>query len=619
MVKTRNVKIKNVGVINNWKGFTVKKLKMNAKGKLPALLQAQQLIKIREKQNMIEQQQKKILLQQQLKAQKELQLRADREAQLKAQQQKKSQQQQQQQKPVKPKVLDSSTALKVINSTGMFLERSLMGRNDIWHKIQISRGGKFEAEFILKSILTAVYPADLIPVRYQVLGEDSFFLARNCGAALEKMCQTSLIINDLQGQPIVLTVTLGFASIHDIKINIQPLLISLLTKRYDSSRKSVYLDSFHKDVELSKTVYCPLTQSRTFGHVLKLVKSSLPPVTGLSLRENELTSLAPMEGANLNFITSLDLRKNFLLMMDALTPLKNIPLTELWLDGNPLCENYSSPEKYVEAVKKYCPNLVKLDGVVIQSDLPNAPILHKSFMKNPRTKRLIDQFVTHFFALYDQRNRKILRGIYHEDAIFSMTLGPPNSPTGRHELGNYISDNRNFLNFQNVEMCKKRIFHGHDYIIETISSYPPSHHLRKTFSIDLMYQDTSFIMICVEGLFRNMDSLHGFNRTFTIIPGDECEYNILNDQLHIFFLQPGSVLPNYGQFNEIEDIPEIQTTSLSEKEKEELIDMFCDVTTMNVKYCQRHLEDIGWDIRKAIQDFIYLYKNGCVPSEAFIK
>ncbi|XP_043481942.1 nuclear RNA export factor 1-like [Leptopilina heterotoma] len=575
---------------------------MNSKGKIPAIMQAQQLIKIREKQNIIEQQQKKILQQQQLKA--------EREAQLK---QKKVQQQH---APVTPKILDSSTALKVINSTGMFHERALMGRNDIWHKIQISRGGKFDAEFILKSILSAVYPADLIPVRYQTLGEDSFFLARNCGAALEKMCQTSLIINDLQGQPIVLTVTLGFASIHDIKINIQPLLVSLLTKRHDSSRKSVYLDSFHKDMELSKTVYCPLTQSRTFSHVLKLIKSSLPPITGLSLRENELTTLAPMEVANLNSVKSLDLRNNFLLMIEALAPLKNIPLTELWLDGNPLCENYSSPEKYVEAMRKFCPHLVKLDGIVIQSHLPNAPVLHLSYMKHTKTKILVDQFVTHFFALYDQRNRTVLRGIYHEDAIFSITISP-NSVS--KELSNFYGDDRNLIKLPNLEVCRKRLIQGHDYIIDRISRYPPSQHLRKTFFIDLMYEDSNFLMICVEGLFKNLDSLHGFNRTFTIVPGDEHEYNIMNDQLHIYFLQPGSVLPNYGQFNEVEEVPDIQTTSLSEKEKEELIDMFCDVTTMNVKYCQRHLEDIGWDIRKAIQDFIYLYKNGCVPKEAFIK
>ncbi|XP_051163431.1 nuclear RNA export factor 1-like [Leptopilina boulardi] len=594
---------------------------MNSKGKIPAIMQAQQLIKIREKQNIIEQQQKKIQQQQQLKVQQEHQLRIEREAQLKAQQQKKVQQQQQQQmhSPITPKLLDSSTALKVINSTGMFHERSLMGRNDIWHKIQITRGGKFEAEFILKSILNAVYPADLIPVRYQILGDDSFFLARNCCAALEKMCQTSLIVNDLQGQPLILTITLGFASIHDIKINIQPLLVSLLTKRHDSSRKSVYLDSFHKDMELSKTVYCPLTQIRTFSHVLKLIKSSLPQITGLSLRENELTNLTPMESVNLNSLNSLDLRNNFFLMIDALAPLKNIPLTELWLDGNPLCENYSNSEKYIEAIKKYCPNLVKLDGIMIQTNLPTAPILYLSYMKNSKTKLIVEQFITHFFTLYDQRNRNILRGIYHEDAIFSMTIDIPFSLAENKEYNNFIDDNRNLLKLSNIDACRKRLIQGHDYIIDTISSYPPSQHLRKTFSIDLMYEDSNFFIICVEGLFKNVDLLHGFNRTFTIVPGDENEYNILNDQLHIYYLQPGSVLPNYGQFNEVEEIFDIQTTCLSEKEKEELIDMFCDVTTMNVKYCQRHLEDIGWDIRKAIQDFIYLYKNGCVPKEAFIK
>lgn len=543
--------------------------------------------------------------------------------QQKMQQQQRQHQQKMQQKqgqgPVTPVVLDSSTALKIISSTSMFNERALMGRNDTWHKIQISRGGKFEMEFILKSVLNAVHPADLIPVRYQILGEDCFFLARNCGPALEKLCQTSLIINDLNGEPLVLTITLGFASIHDIKINIQPLLISLINKRHNTAQRSIYLDSFHRDGEISRTVYCPLTQSRTFNHVLKLIKTSVPPVTRLSLRENELTNLAAVESANLNSLQSLDLRNNKLLMIDALAPLKNNPLREIWLDGNPLCENYSSPEKYIEAVKKYCPNLLKLDGVLVQSGLPNAPVMYQNYIKNARAKPIVNQFVTHFFALYDQRDRSILRGIYHEDAMFSMTLSPPPSEVGRQNLLNFMSNNRNILNLTDFGSYRNLLFQGHDRIIDTISRYPPTQHIRKSFAVDLMFEDSNFLMICVEGLFRNLDMLLGFNRTFVIVPGDENEFNIMNDQLHIYFLQPGTLLPTFTKFDEVEKPPEIQPACLSEKEKEELVDMFCEITTMNTKYCQRHLEDIGWDIRKAVKDFMYLYKNGCVPREAFIK
>ena len=572
---------------------------MSKRGKIPSLLQAQQFIKIREKEQSILQQQQKIQQQQRQQQQKT--------------------QQKQPQGPITPVVLDSSTALKVISSTSMFNERALMGRNDTWHKVQISRGGKFDMEFILKSILNAIHPADLIPVRYQILGEDSFFLARNCGPALEKLCQTSLIINDLNGEPLILTITLGFASIHDIKINIQPLLISLITKRHDTAQRSIYLDSFHKDVEISRTVYCPLTQSRTFTHVLKLIKTSIPLITGLSLRENELTNLTPIESVNLNSLQSLDLRNNKFLMVDVLAPLRNYPLRELWLDGNPLCENYSSPEKYIESVKKYCPNLVKLDGVLIQSSLPNAPVMYQNYIKSEKKKPIVDQFVSHFFTLYDQRDRSILRGIYHEDAMFSMTLDPPPSKVGRQNLLNFISNNRNILNINDFGSCRNLLFQGHDCIIDTISRYPPSQHVKKSFTVDLMFEDSNFLMICVEGLFKNLDMLLGFNRTFVIVPGDENEYNIMNDQLHIYFLQSGTMLPNFAKFDEVEETPEIQPACLSEKEKEELVDMFCEITTMNVKYCQRHLEDIGWDIRKAVQDFMYLYKNGCVPPEAFIK
>lgn len=45
--------------------------------------------------------------------------------------------------------------------------------------------------------------------------------------------------------------------------------------------------------------------------------------------------------------------------MISLSALKNMQIKELWLDGNPLCQNY--PETaYIDAVREICPAITKL-------------------------------------------------------------------------------------------------------------------------------------------------------------------------------------------------------------------------------------------------------------------
>lgn len=43
---------------------------------------------------------------------------------------------------------------------------------------------------------------DLIPVNYKVEGKNAQFIARNCGAAIEKLCRDNLIVQNPGGQPV---------------------------------------------------------------------------------------------------------------------------------------------------------------------------------------------------------------------------------------------------------------------------------------------------------------------------------------------------------------------------------------------------------------------------------
>lgn len=516
------------------------------------------------------------------------------------------QQQQPYSAPITPIVLDSSSAMKLSMNNTVRQERILMARNDIWHRILILSGSHYEKETVLKSILKAVHPADLIPVKYQVVGEDSCFIARNCDRALDQLCKLSLIVQCDGKNPLILSVTLGFASIHELKINIQPILLTVLTKRYDVEKKLLDLDNFHRDPDVYKTVYCPLSQYRTMAHVLKLAKTALGPFETLSLKNNELTQLTMIDSSNIRAVKYLDLRHNDLLNIESLEPIKTLNILELWLDGNPLCDNFSSPKQYVEAIREYCPHLHKLDGVQVNST--GLPMIFKSYVKNWKKRQLVEQFVEHFFTAYDFRDRIVMKGLYDDKAWYSTTVGTPTSPISKKCLEPFGQENRNLLIFG--KNSQQLLYHGQEQILKVLRKMPPSQHLYKSFCCDLMYDTPEAVCITVEGLFKLTNipnQIFSFNRTFILSAQDDNEYKIVNDQYHVYLPVHGIDTVKYNI--ESEKPPQFQPTCFSPAEKEDLLCDFQEATTMSVDICKKYLNETDWDIKKALKIFLDDYKR----------
>ncbi|XP_076230307.1 nuclear RNA export factor 1 isoform X2 [Nomia melanderi] len=510
--------------------------------------------------------------------------------------------------------LDSSIAIKISMGGSMFQERTLMGRSDVWHKVRILKGTQYDKETVLKAILNAIEPAELVPVKYQAIGEDTYFLARNCAHALDKLCKTNLIIKNPEGDPLILIVTLGFASIHDLKLNLQPLLLAALAKKYDPNKKSLNLEQFHRDPDMSKTVYCPLSQQRTFNHVMKLTKTAIATVENLNLQKNELFNLSPIEVSGLTSIKYLDLRHNNLYNMEVLAPLKSLYILKLWLDGNPLCENYSKPKQYIESAKKYCPNLIQLDGVYVKTT--GLPVTYIRYLKNETREDLVNKFVTHFFNLYDHGDRTILRGLYHKNAFYSMCSSIPPAVAHKRNLVQFTAC-RNLT--KNADPTKKRqhLYFGQDNILGGLKRLPRSYHDKNSFVCDLIYDDGKCIVISVGGLFKtmgNVSQILSFNRTFVLLAGADNEYNILNDQyfveLTIEEIPPSSIETKISY-------EEIVPTCFSSTEKKELLHKFLETTSLNDEWCHTYLQEAKWDLRKAISNFMKDYKSTTVPAEAF--
>ncbi|XP_043261033.1 nuclear RNA export factor 1-like [Colletes gigas] len=518
--------------------------------------------------------------------------------------------------PIVPMQLDSSIAIKISMGGSMFQERTLMGRADVWHKIKILRGTLYDKETALKAILNAIDPAELVPVKYQAFGEDTFFLARNCAHALDKLCKTNLIIKYPGGDSLILIVTLGYASIYELKINLQPVLLAALTKRYDPNTKSLCLEQFHKDPDMSKILFCPLSQQRSFNHVLKLTKTAIATIQYLNLQKNELLSISPLETSNLTSIKYLDLRYNNLLCMESLAPLKNLNILKLWLDGNPLCENYSNSKQYIKSVKKYCPNLIQLDGVYLNTlDLP---LIYTKYIKNDEREEFVEKFTSHFFNLYDQKDRTVLKGLYHKNAFYSMSCGIPPALAHKRNLNQYTAS-RNLLKHGDITKKRQHLYYGLDNILLGLKKLPRTYHDRQSFICDVMYDDGICFTLSVSGLFKtlnNSSQVLTFNRTFVLLATDDHEYNILNDQYYVDSTTVEIAPSRIGRKISFEEmVPSYFNTS----EKKEILNKFIEITTLNNEWCHTYLEEAKWNIRIAISNFMKDYKSSAIPAEAFVR
>lgn len=516
--------------------------------------------------------------------------------------------------PVAPVQLDSAIAIRIAMGAKMTHERTLMSRPDLWHSFTVLRGAQFDKETVLKAILKNIEPHDLIPVNYQVLGDNTWFIARNCGPALKQLCKTNLIIKNVAGDAIILMITLAFVSIYEKPINVQPLLLTALTKRYDPNKKILNLENFHRDPGIEKTVYCPLSQIRTSVHVLKLAKTAIATFEHLSLQNNELLNISAIESAELTFIKYLDLRHNNLLNMSALAPLKNLPIKKLWLDGNPLCENYSTAKQYVESAKRYCPNLQQLDGVNI---MPNMPFVYKDYVINDKMEDFIRKFASHFFALYDRIDRTPLRGLYHKNAFYSLSFAIPNAIAQKSKLQQYTA-NRNLLSKSRKAKKSTFLFQGPDEILTNLAKLPMTYHDKSSFKYDVLFDNGTCTVISISGLFKKLSSgtnILSFSRTFVLQASYDDEYHILNDQYHVFAapedLTPEHITVKYT-YNEIEDI------CFSPKEKAVLLTRMKQITKLSKEWAENYLLGAQWNMREALTNFMQDLKNSSIPDHAFV-
>lgn len=304
-----------------------------------------------------------------------------------------------------------------VNSGILLKEKKLLNNHNYWHKIIVQNCAGVNRDFILKTILDNVHPLDFIPVCYDTENRNVCFFARNCSLAIEKLCHQNLIVQNPQNldQPFKLMIILAFSNTTELVVNVHENIAKILTKKYNTITKSLNLDSFHKDPDL--TEFCILSQPKILYFVLHLSKQF--QIQSLRLTNNDIHMLSPIESIwGMKSLMSLDLRYNRIENISELNILKTMQITDLYLEGNPLCDLYDE-YTYVQAVKEVCPKIEKLDGILLGQK--GFLSFRRNFLCNRNGYELVNRFLEHFFTFYDSPHRALLITLYHGNAMFSLT------------------------------------------------------------------------------------------------------------------------------------------------------------------------------------------------------
>lgn len=504
-------------------------------------------------------------------------------------------------------------------------EMALASRKDLWHKFIIYNGALHGRTDVLRAVITACEPEILIPVMYTIEDKNkSTFLAKCSNNTIENMVKQSLCITLPGGQELRMDIVLGFLGTQALQLNTNRIIVQALHDRYEPMKKVFNLDDFENEKALG-SIFCPISIPKILHFVLCCSKAGIMggnresklPVRELSLKYNKITAIILFDKFFNYHLTKLDLRHNQILDVEYLRYFCEFKIIELWLDGNPLCAKYSNSQDYIQAVKNIFPHLQKLDGIVIGMEKKFVPSIQSNYLGNGTKISLIKQFVRHFFTLYDQDDRIVMNGLYDKNAFYSMTTGATQMSYVHKEIIKTFSTNRNLLKFVDYAKCHEFLFFGPEKIITALQRQPSTTHNFKTFHLDLLHEGDNYIAISVQGLFMYRTLFCPpmlFNRTFIILRKEDNEYCIANDQYYIDG-PPASVISE-AKF-EYKSAPKFVPTMLSVSEKEQLLRFLRELTTMNIRYCYKYLQDAEWDVRNAITKFMKNYAVNDISPEAF--
>uniref|UniRef100_A0A8C7PDG4 Nuclear RNA export factor 1a n=1 Tax=Oncorhynchus mykiss TaxID=8022 RepID=A0A8C7PDG4_ONCMY len=307
-----------------------------------------------------------------------------------------------------------------------------------------------------------------------------------------------------------------------------------MAKRFDGSQRALDLNNIRTDPDLvSQNIRAILSRKTFMDAVVKIIEENIPELVCLNLSNNKLYKLEDVADliSKAPHLKILNLSHNELKSEKELDRLKGLKLVELWLDRNPLCDQFKDQLTYISAIRERFPRLLKLDG----HDLP-PPIVFEvvSPTTTPPCKVwsvFIHRITKRYYSVYDSGNRQPLLDAYHDGASFSLSLPSSQNPN-RCSLREYHKDSRNIKRLKDPSTRFRLLKHTRLNVVALLNELPKTH---VAFSI---LSSTTLLSFTVSGMFKEVDgksedAVRAFSRVFIAVPAGISGLCIVNDELFV--------------------------------------------------------------------------------------
>eukprot|EP00727_Mastigamoeba_balamuthi_P002146 m51a1_g11929 putative nuclear rna export factor 1 (739) ;mRNA; f:692123-696445 len=374
----------------------------------------------------------------------------------------------------------------------------------------------------------------------------------------------------------------------------------------------------------------------TARFVMEQVSKSLPSLSYLSLDNNSLETMQPFTSLAkwCPTLQVLYLKGNLFESAKELTPIKNLSLVWLGVDGNPFTKKDKSV--WIDELKKLFPHLCKIDDDDVSSPFrfnlpphltsPAVPRVLGGHAPTPEIGGFAEMFVRGFFKLVDEQNAEALMQVYTDRSLLTVSLYDT-----AVSLLKYTHENRNLAKAREMSKGTAGVDVGKtgSFKIVTLLSkdIPKSEHsLDDQTIIDVVQaltgSSTQLLTVCVYGAVRfpgnDVTKDYSFVRRFLLETKDNAlGAVIVNDQLTLSgYLGRNPALQALAP---PPAAPVVNTTldPIATPEGQQMCSKLQQATGLTPEFTVQCLQNNGWNYDRAMANFQELNSRGQIPPQAF--
>ncbi|XP_063828584.1 uncharacterized protein LOC135077975 isoform X2 [Ostrinia nubilalis] len=494
-------------------------------------------------------------------------------------------------------ILEHEQMSEIYDKNNVFIQITVTGYPPTWKK-----------EKVLDILLDTVNGKIFVPCFIEFAPQECKFLVMRCRTALAVFHRLGFIIHK-DGHELQISISHTELTLNQLDFIPKNVLKKILVSGH-SGERSLDLSDFTTKEDISHFIYYPLNRINNQMDIVHVQSTvAWEYLTDINLSHNRLTSI---EGFNLPSITPrlkfLDLSYNCIEKATLLIKCRSLSLRTIKLEGNPLCNDYTDPERYVKVLKLMFPTLIEIDGIPIK--LPGEiPSFKNNYCPEAATE-VIEKFLEVYFPILDSvDDRELIRELYHERACMTITT--------RYKL-RYSPVFRSFRTlFHRARVPDEGAFdavEGSRDIAKLAAKWPALEHDPFTFRVDVLMHDDFVTIFKIGGLVRltaetlaEDEHLLAFSRTFVLHSFDGAEYKIANEM--VYWDEPTEEYAHTAFRTAVKPKRlSLKLDTPDEDLKKQLLEIFMRLTDTDKSTSEKCLEQKEWNLKSALEYFMKLLK-----------